>query len=105
MGSEFKSLRDELKTASAEERRRALGAYSAWIWAGAKAQGGWRWGLVLFAAALFLAFRLGIAGLGSPLMYAGCAVAALAGFLITRVGFRRERDWRRRNPFRSGPSA
>ena len=75
------------------------GSFSEWIKQGARAQGAWGWGIVLVGGGLCAALISWIDGLRSAPLYAICALVTLVGAPISREAFRRERKWRRDNPF------
>lgn len=99
-GIDAKEFSNRWKAANRSERPELIAKYFVWIVEGARAQG-WRGtaGVMLFASSLFVSLLGIIYGSGLVWLYAACALGAIAGFLLMRVAFRRERDWRRANPF------
>ena len=99
-GIDAKRLLDRLKPASPMERRELTQKYIAWIFLGAKAQG-WRGGVGLMAlgSSALLGLESAIYEVRSIWIYVIAAFGICIGFLLARAAFRRERDWRRENPF------
>lgn len=89
-------------TGAGLDRARLVRSYRRWVLNGARAQGCWSAGWVVAGLSAFLAVDGWIAGFRSPLLLAGCAVGIAVGIGLARVAARREREWRRANPW-SGP--
>lgn len=100
-GIDAKDLAARLKAASPAERSALTSNYIGWIFRGARAQG-WRGGvgMTVLGVSAFVALESAIYGFRSIWICALAALGALVGILLTRVAFRRERNWRRENPFR-----
>lgn len=99
-GIDAEEFSNRLKTANRSERSALFGKYRDWIVQGARAQG-WHGtaGVLLFGSPFFVSLLGAIYSLNWGWVYMICALGAVSGFLFMRVAFRRERDWRRANPF------
>ena len=99
---ELRKILEDHKDAAPDVRRQLFISYADWIARGAKAQGAaGRWGAVFLGLCVFTAVLLAVRGIGAPLLYGGCGVGAVIGSMLVRIGWVRERDWRRANPFRA----
>jgi hypothetical protein len=99
-GIDPKAFAAELSSSDSAGRAGLWTSFRAWIRVGAQAQG-WR-GYLGMALALIGALLAAFAFLdcvGAPEIYACAALLFLPGALLTRAGWRREREWRRANPF------
>ncbi len=90
-----------LLDARPEDRPLIKARFGAWIMAGAKAQGMYNWGGALLPVGVFAAIMLYVQGLNAWPFYVLCVFAAVAGAACMRIAMRRERTWRRANPFDS----
>ena len=98
---EMRKLLRGLRTAEPGERQRVFASYADWIRQGAKAQGVVaKSGMVLLGVCAFIPLLVTVRGVGSPWIYAGSGLGAVIGLALAWRGARRERDWRRANPFR-----
>jgi hypothetical protein len=100
-GLDREALAAHLRAADWAERHQILKSYLGWLRDGARAQG-WRGavGAVLFGGMIFLLFDMLIEDINSPLLLVFCMAGALLGASISYFAFRREREWRRQNPFK-----
>lgn len=99
-GLDRDAFRAALEAATPAERRQLWSDFWAWVREGARAQGAWLQlaGAVSLCVAIIAAtvpMALGV----TPWLYAVAVTGACITVLIFREAFRRERDWRRRNPF------
>lgn len=80
-----------------------IASYRDWIVYGARAQGVWQWGVVLLGVS---AFSFGevwfVARERSAAFLATASFGLISGLGGTWIAFRRERAWRKANPWR-GP--
>ena len=96
-GVDAKALAMRIKSASPNDRSELIQRYIAWIREGARAQGGYRWGLIPFFFGV-LALYFAVVGMGQAWVALG-AIGVAFGAWLTRIAWRRERDWRRTHPF------
>jgi hypothetical protein len=87
-------------------RGKIIGSYRDWIVYGARAQGPWRWSVVVLGVS---AFGLGegwlVAGARSVALLAVGSLGLICGLGGTCLALRRERAWRIANPWRGPGSA
>lgn len=96
-----RKFREDLKTASPDERAHKRARYGAWLKAGAKAHGlVGHGGFMLLAVCAFCILLAAIRGFETLPIYAALAAGGAIGVTGAWVGARRERKWRRANPFK-----
>ena len=99
-GFDRKAFEARLVSASPDERKALWAKYWIWITEGAKAQS---WygpaGGVLLGGATVVAIVGVIAGWAGVYVLVGCALIACVGGFLFHTAAKRERQWRRDNPF------
>ncbi len=100
-GIDPKELSARLESMPASERKKIWANYGLWIAAGAKAQGWLGYiGAMAIGLSAFIPVIAAVNQVGTLLIYSACAFAAGFGFFLFRIGARREREWRKSNPFK-----
>ena len=100
-GIDRRTFATALRAADPAGRRTLTREYRDWVFRGAKEQGWYASGGILLGGSVFATLLPTFDGSGFyPIwLYLVCGLAALLGAALLRVGFRKERDWRRANPF------
>jgi peptidoglycan/LPS O-acetylase OafA/YrhL len=93
----------QYKAASPTDRARIIASYRDWVFEGARAQGRWpAAGLVLGGGSAFVSVMALLDGPRSPIFIGVLILGVCLGVFSARVAARREREWRKANPWR-GP--
>jgi hypothetical protein len=86
------------REAGTTERVRLVGRYVKWTLQGARAQDGYRYGVIPLLLPIYAAI-LWHREFGSVGLYLACVIATALGAYLTIIALRGERAWRRANLF------
>jgi hypothetical protein len=99
-GIDPRKFAEHVKAAGPDERRELVSRYERWVFAGARAQGRLnQFGVAILGVAVFAIFLLAVEHVGSWISYAVSMIGVGIGLPLAVRASRRERDWRRANPF------